>query len=190
MPHAQNTLGKFVHFSVPHVVIAATQRMIMIMVTRPVSLCTQRSALLKGPECMGLGSFPVRCSHETKKSRYILRKLAPLGMKRSCSRRRNGGKTHYCQENPAGTQCCWFCFAVGIRVKGEDRPPYHFKLHVFVLVISQSEELWKCKRVPNLCDLDRIGDLVDLLVNEVLDPWRLDMLGGPVGLLENDVLNL
>ena len=49
--------------------------------------------------------------------------------------------------------------------KKEDRLPYCITLDVFVLVISQSGELWKCKRVPNLRNLDMLDDLVDLLAS-------------------------
>ena len=40
-----------------------------------------------------------------------------------------------------------------------------------------------CGSVLNLRNLDMLGDMVDLLENEVLDLWRLDLLGGPVGVL-------
>ena len=49
----------------------------------------------------------------------------------------------------------------------QERPSMR-RRHVFVLVISQSEGMWKCKRASNLCHLDTFGGLVDLLASSYM----------------------
>ena len=43
---------------------------------------------------------------------------------------------------------------LGIFAKKEDKLSYCIKINVCILVTSQSEELWKCGRVPNLLHLE------------------------------------